>query len=141
MQADILDRGPDNRQATALRREDVDLISTLAHITEQAFNGIGGLNVPVHALRKGIKRQEVLFVLSQTSYRFGIALSILGFEGGQLGQRLLWCWLLPDTNQFGLDIATLSSGNGREHIALFMDQAVLARGGQNSSATAVSKPS
>ena len=54
MQADILDRGPGNRQATFLGREDVDLIGTLAHITEQAFNGIGGLNVPVHALRKGI---------------------------------------------------------------------------------------
>ena len=34
VQADILDRGPDNRQATALRGEDVDLISALAHITE-----------------------------------------------------------------------------------------------------------
>jgi hypothetical protein len=28
--------------------------------------------------------------------------------------------LLPDTNQFGLDLAALSSGDGREHIALFM---------------------
>jgi hypothetical protein len=32
VQADILDRGPDNRQATVLGREDVDLISALPHI-------------------------------------------------------------------------------------------------------------
>src|SRR3989440_9143897 len=32
VQADILHRGPDNRQATVLSREDVDLISPLPHI-------------------------------------------------------------------------------------------------------------
>ena len=56
MQADILDRGPDNRQTTALGREDIDLIGALPHIAEKTLNGIGGLNVSVHALRKGIKR-------------------------------------------------------------------------------------
>jgi hypothetical protein len=54
MQTDILDRRPDNRQATGLRGEHVDLISALAHITEETLNGIGGLNVSVHRLRKGI---------------------------------------------------------------------------------------
>jgi heme-degrading monooxygenase HmoA len=62
VQADILHRRPDDCQATALRREHVDLIGALAHITEQAFNGVGGLNVPVHGLRKGIKREEMFFV-------------------------------------------------------------------------------
>ncbi len=54
MQVDILDGGPDNRQATALGGKDIDLIGALAHIAEQAFNGIRGLNVPVQPLRKGI---------------------------------------------------------------------------------------
>jgi hypothetical protein len=39
--ADILDRGPDNRQATGLGREHINLIGTLPHIAEQALNGIG----------------------------------------------------------------------------------------------------
>ena len=51
---DILDGSPDNRQATALGGEDIDLIGALAHIAEQAFNGIRGLNVPLQTLRKGI---------------------------------------------------------------------------------------
>jgi len=50
--------------------KDVDLISPLSHIAEQTFNGIGALNVAVHRLRKGIKGQEVLFILSQPSHRF-----------------------------------------------------------------------
>ena len=120
MQADILDRGPDNRQATVLSREDVDLISPLPHIAEETFNGISGLNVAMHRLRKRIKRQEMFFVLSQASHRFGIALSILGFEGSQLGQRLRLADLLPDAHQFGLHLAALSSGDGGKHIALFM---------------------
>ncbi len=88
MQANILHRGPDNRQATGFRRKDVDLIGALAHITKEAFNGVRGSNVPVHSLRKGIKGQEVLFVFSQASHRFGIALSIFGFEGGRRGMAL-----------------------------------------------------
>ena len=55
VQADILDGGPDDRQATRLRREHINLIGALAHITEQTLNRIGRLNVSVHALRKGIK--------------------------------------------------------------------------------------
>ena len=37
MQADVLDRRPDNRQATGLRRENVDLISALPHIDFPGF--------------------------------------------------------------------------------------------------------
>ncbi len=120
MQANVLDRGPDNRETTGLGREDVDLISALPHITEETFNGIGGLNVPMHRLRKRIKRQQVLFVLSQASYRLWIALRVLGFEGCQLGQGLLLCRLLPDANEFSLNLTTLSSGNSIQHIALLM---------------------
>ena len=46
-----------------------------------------------------------------------------------MGQGLLLCRLLPDANPFSLDIVTLSSGDGREHMTLFLYQATLARGG------------
>jgi len=54
MQADVLDGRPNDRQATGLRCEHIDLIGALAHITEQTLKRIGGLNVPMHRLRKGI---------------------------------------------------------------------------------------
>jgi hypothetical protein len=79
VQVDILNGRPDDAQATGLRREDIDLIGALPHETPQALNGVRGLNVAVHSLRKGIKGQEVLLILSQASHRFGIALSILGW--------------------------------------------------------------
>jgi len=63
VQADILDRGPHDGEATGLRREHIDLIGALSHIAKETLKGIGGLNVPVHRLRKGIKRQQVLFIL------------------------------------------------------------------------------
>ena len=105
MQTDILDRGPDNREATGFRGEDIDLIGALPHIAEETLNGISGLNVSMHRGRKRIKRQEVLFILSQAADRFWIALRVLGFEGSELGQGLLLCGLLPDANEFGLDLA------------------------------------
>jgi hypothetical protein len=43
----------------------LDNIGALPHIAEETFNGIDRLNVSVHRGRKGIKRQEVFFVLSQ----------------------------------------------------------------------------
>ncbi len=70
MQTDILHRRPDDRKATGPHREHVDLIGALPHIAKEALNGIGRLNVPVHCGRKGIKRQQVLFILRQTPYRF-----------------------------------------------------------------------
>ena len=130
MQADVLPRRPDNGETTGLGREGVYLIGALPHITEQALKGIGGLNMAVHALRKGIKRQQVLFILAQTTHRFRIALSVLGFEGGQLGQRLLFARLLPDANEFSLHLSSLSPGDRIQHMALFMHQTALARGGR-----------
>ncbi len=78
MQADILDGGPDNCQATGLGREHINLIRTLPDITKQAFNGIGRLNVPTHTLRKRVKRERLLFLLSQASYCLWIALTVFG---------------------------------------------------------------
>ena len=37
MQTNVLDRSPDNRQATRLRGEDVDLIGALPHIALRDF--------------------------------------------------------------------------------------------------------
>ncbi len=130
MQTDILDRGPDNREATGFRGEDIDLIGALPHIAEETLNGISGLNVSMHRGRKRIKRQEVLFILSQAADRFWIALRVLGFEGSELGQGLLLCGLLPDANEFGLDIAALSPRDRIEHVALLMHETALARGGR-----------
>jgi len=67
VQTDVLDRRPDNGETTGLGCEHVNLIGTLPHIAEQTFDGIGGLNVSVHGLRELIKRQQVLFILNQTS--------------------------------------------------------------------------
>ncbi len=63
MQADVLDGRPDNRQATALCREHVDLIGALSHIAEETLNGVSGLNVSVHGDRKLVKREEMLLIL------------------------------------------------------------------------------
>jgi hypothetical protein len=120
MQADVLDRRPHNGETTGLRGEHVDLISPLSHIAEEAFDGIGGLNVSMHRLRKRKKRERILFVLSQTSHRFWIALAVFGFEGRQLDHCHLLARLIPDAHEFGLHIASLSPGNGIEDIALLM---------------------
>jgi hypothetical protein len=128
MQADILHSCPDNRQATGLRGEDVDLIGALAHEALETLKGIGGLNVSVHGLRKGIKGQKVLFIFNQASHRLWIALRILGSEGGQAGQSFLFGRLIPDAHEFGLNLTSLSSRDGIEHIALLMHQTALTKG-------------
>jgi hypothetical protein len=120
MQADVLDRCPDDRQATGLRREHINLIGALTHIAEQTRGRIGRLNVSVHGGRKGIKGQEVIFILSQAADCLGIALRVFGFEGCYFGQCLQLARLAPDAHEFGLHIASLSPGNGIEDIALFM---------------------
>ena len=50
VQADILDRGPNDGETTGLGGEHIDLIGALPHIAKKTLNGIRGLNVPVHAL-------------------------------------------------------------------------------------------
>ncbi len=54
VQADVLDRGPDNRKATRLRRKHINLISPLPHIAEQAFDGVGRLNMSMHGGREAV---------------------------------------------------------------------------------------
>ena len=70
MQADVLDRRPDNGKATGFCGEDVNLLGALPHIAKQAFNGFGRLDEPVHGRRKRVTGQQVLFILIQASHRF-----------------------------------------------------------------------
>ncbi len=127
VQADILDSGPHNGQATVLGREDINLIGALAHIAEETLDGIGGLNVPMHRSWKRIKCQRLLFLLAQASHGFGIAFAIFGLEGLQLDHGLLFAGLPPNRYEFGGNLSALSSGDRIEHIALLMDQAALTR--------------
>ena len=73
VQADILDNGPHNRQAAVLGGENVNLIGALPHVAEETFDGIGGLNMSVHDLRKFVKRVGLLLLFNQASHRFVIA--------------------------------------------------------------------
>jgi hypothetical protein len=130
VQADILHGCPDDAQATGLRREDIDLIGPLPHIAEQTLNGIGGLNMPMHALREGVKREGLLFFLAQTSHCLWIALAVFGFEGHQLSHGFLFGGLLPDSCEFGGHLSALPSGDGIQDIALLMHQTALTRGGR-----------
>ncbi len=57
MQTDVLNRRPDDRETTRLRRKHIDLIGPLSHVTKEALNRIGRLNVAVHRLRKVVKRK------------------------------------------------------------------------------------
>src|SRR5260370_37236337 len=59
VQTNILHRGPNDAQATGFRREHVNLVSALSHIAEEAFDGIGVLNMPMHRLRELVKGQEM----------------------------------------------------------------------------------
>lgn len=81
----MLDRGPDDRQATGLGREHVNLVGALSHIAKETFDGVGRLNVTMHDLRKRIKCQQMLLILSQAAHRFGIALSVLGGSRRPIG--------------------------------------------------------
>ena len=63
-QTDVLHDCPDNSQATGFRRESVNLIGALSYIAKKALNGIGGTNIAMHHLRKRIKREQMLFVLT-----------------------------------------------------------------------------
>ena len=42
----------------------------LPHEASETFDGIGRLNVSVQSGRKVVKRQQVLFILSQAAHRF-----------------------------------------------------------------------
>ena len=66
---DILHHGPDNRQATGFRGEDVNLIRAPSNIAKQAGSGIGAANGAMHHLRESIKRKPMLFIFRETADR------------------------------------------------------------------------
>jgi hypothetical protein len=82
----------------------------LPYVAKETFNGIGRTDIPMHDLRKSLKRQEMLFIFHQAAHRFGILLLVFAFECRQLGQGLLFRWRLPDPSQFRSDRVLLSDG-------------------------------
>jgi|SRR5579859_6986110 len=80
MKMDILHYSPDNSETTRLGCEGINLVSALPDIAEEAFDGIGALDVSMHRRGKGVKSQQMLLILHETAYRFGIAVPILGLD-------------------------------------------------------------
>ena len=76
MKTDVLDRGPDNRQATGFGGEDVNLLGALPHIAKQAFN-----RMPYRILCNGVQQEgaklssvQVLDLSAMCYYtKFGMA--------------------------------------------------------------------
>ena len=106
------------------------LIGALPYVAEQALNGIGGLNMPVHRGGELVKGQQVFFILRQAAHRFGIAHSVLAFKGGQLGQ----CFLLGRCSQMPTSSACTSPrsrlGMALSTLRCLCDLSALARGGR-----------
>ena len=121
METDILHHSPDKGQTTHLSSEGINLIGALSNIAEEAFDGIGRLNVAMHRRWKRVKGEQMLFILHQAADRFRVTLSIFGFERIEVGQRILLLLLLPDACEFGLDFLSFSSRDGTQNIALLMD--------------------
>ena len=130
VKADILHHGPDNRETAHLRREGIDLVGALSHIAKKAFDGIGALNMTMHGSRKGIKRQQMLFILLQAAHGFRVALSICGFKSLQIEQGRFFRLLFPNAREFGLHLLPFSSRDGTEHVALLVDKAALPGSGR-----------
>ena len=69
VETDILHNRPHNGQTTHLGGKGINLIGALSNIAEEAFYGIGRLNVTMHSRWKSVKGQEMLFIFSQAPYR------------------------------------------------------------------------
>ena len=80
-QADILHHGPNDGQTTGFCRKSIYLIGTLSNIAKKALNSVSAADVAMHDRWKGIKRQEMLFIIYQATHRFWIALTVFGLEG------------------------------------------------------------
>ena len=110
-----------NREATGLRRECVNLICALSYVALRGFRWHWWFeDVGACGFRELVKRQGLLFLLSQASHRFWVALAVFGLEGVQLDHGFLFAWLIPDANELSLNITSLSSGNGIQDVALLM---------------------
>src|SRR5581483_3361259 len=105
-----------------------NLIGSLPHLAQKAFDGVRPTDVAMHHRWKGVKGQQVVFVLHHAAYRFGIALLVLAFEGRPFNERLLFGRSLPDPRHLCHHRTALTLSNGTHAIALFMDHATLRRG-------------
>ena len=96
VQTDILDRCPDNREATGLRRECVNLICALSYVALRGFRWHWWFeDVGACGFRELVKRQGLLFLLSQASHRFWVALAVFGECSRSVGPRLPVCLVDP----------------------------------------------
>jgi hypothetical protein len=125
---DPLHHCPHNGETTGFGGEGVNLISALSDSAEKAFNGVARANRAMHHLGKGVKREQMVFILHQASDRFGVALLVLAFEGGQLNKRFLFGGGFPDPGELRHDGSALALGNGIHDGALFMDHTPLTWG-------------
>ncbi len=126
-QTNILHDGPNNREARRLGCEGVNLIGALPHEASQALNRVGGANVAMHNLRKGIKGQQMVFLLAETADRFRIALALFAFEGREVCQRFLFGGRFPDACKFCCDVLLLAVGDSIHDVSLFMNDTALAQ--------------
>ena len=125
---DILHHRPNNGQTAHLRCEGINVIGALSNIAEKAFDSISRLNMTRHGRWKGIKRQHMFFILSQTPHGFGVALSIFRFKRMQIDERIFLLLLFSNSAEFGLDFLAFSSRDGSHNVALLVDETALTRG-------------
>ena len=80
-QMNILHRCPNDGQTTGFGREGINLIGALPDIAKEALHRVGAANVAMHQQGKRIKGQQMLFIFTETTDRFGRALLVFRFEG------------------------------------------------------------
>src|SRR2546430_8398629 len=128
METDVLHHSPNNGETAHLCGEGINLIGALSNIAEKTFDGIGRLDMTIHGRWKSIKGQQMLFILSQAAYGFGITLSIFRFKCRQVDKCILLLLLFPNAAEFGLDVLAFSSRDGTHDITLLVDETALTRG-------------
>src|SRR6266581_1921429 len=92
------------------------------------LNSIGRLNMTIQGRWQGIKRQEMLFILSQAPHSFGVALSIFGFKRMQIDERIFLLLWFPNSAECGLDFLPFSSRDGTHDVALLVEETALTGG-------------
>ncbi len=121
MQADILDGGPNNGQATVLGGKHINLIGALPDKAPETFNGVRALNMVLHDRRKGVKRQGLLFLFRPGfSQPRDNACHIWRFSAANWTRVSSQLALSPDDHQFGGNLRPLTSRDSVENIALLM---------------------
>ena len=78
-QRNALDGRPDDCEATHLGGEHVNLVGALPNVAEETFDGVGRPDVAMQGLRKVVKGQGLVFLLSQTAHGLWVELAILGW--------------------------------------------------------------